>query len=58
MWTSRLDLLVDLEEYELAQKTKDVIDRIDFFVSLKEVIQDQELYKEIERLVIEECQIS
>ena len=56
-WTSRLDLLVSLEEYELAQKTKDLIDKIDYFVSLRDKIKDQGLYKEVEQMVIEQCQI-
>ena len=56
-WTSRLDLLVALEEYELAQKTKNLIDKIDYFVSLRDKIKDQGLYKEVEQMVIEQCQI-
>ena len=57
MWLDQLNYLVDLEEYELAQKTKDLIDKIKYFEDLRDKIKDQGLYKEVEQMVIEQCQI-
>jgi hypothetical protein len=57
IWNNRLNMLVDMEEYEMAKKTKDLIDKLDTFIKMKETVKDRDLYERIERMVIETCQI-
>lgn len=57
IWNNRLNTMVDMEEYEMAKKTKDLIDKIDTFIKMKETVKDRDLYERIERMVIETCQI-
>ncbi len=57
IWNNRLNTMVDMEEYEMAKKTKDLIDKIDLFIKMKETVKDRDLYERIERVVIEMCQI-
>ena len=57
IWNNRLNTMVDMEEYEMAKKTKDLIDKIDTFIKMKETVKDKDLYERIERMVIETCQI-
>ena len=52
-----LKMLVDMEEYEMCQKTKNLIDTLDTFIKMKETVKDKELYKKMEKQVIEMCQI-
>lgn len=54
IWNKKIDLLVEQEEYELAGKTKRLVEKLDLFIRLKEVVKDQELYKEVEKIVIKE----
>ncbi len=56
IWNNRLKILVEIEEYEMAKKTKDLIDKIDTFIKMKETVKDRDLYERIERTVIEMCQ--
>ncbi len=56
IWNNRLNTMVDMEEYEMAKKTKDLIDKIDTFIKMKETVKDRDLYERIERMVIEMCQ--
>ena len=56
IWNNRLKILVEIEEYEMAKKTKDLIDKIDTFIKMKETVKDRDLYERIERMVIEMCQ--
>ena len=56
-WNTRLNTLVEIEEYEMAKKTKDLIDKIDTFISLRDEIEDKDLYKRMEETLIEMCQI-
>jgi len=46
-----------MEEYEIAKKTKDLIDKLDTFIKMKETVKDQRLYKRMEKMLIEMCQI-
>jgi hypothetical protein len=57
IWNNRLNTLVDMEEYEIAKKTKDLIDKLDTFIKMKETVKDQRLYKRMEKMLIEMCQI-
>ena len=57
IWNNRLNTMVDMEEYEMAKKTKDLIDKLDTFIKMKETVKDRDLYERIERMVIEMCQI-
>ena len=57
IWNNRLNTMVDMEEYEMAKKTKDLIDKLDAFIKMKETVKDRDLYERIERMVIETCQI-
>ncbi len=57
IWNNRLNTLVEIEEYEMAKKTKDLIDKIDTFISLRDEIEDKDLYKRMEETLIEMCQI-
>ena len=57
IWNNRLNTMVDMEEYEMAKKTKDLIDKLDTFIKMKETVKDRDLYERIERMVIETCQI-
>ena len=57
IWNNRLNTMVDMEEYEMAKKTKDLIDKIDTFISLRDKIEDKDLYDRMERMLVEMCQI-
>ena len=57
IWNNRLNTMVDMEEYEMAKKTKDLIDKLDTFIKMKETVKDKDLYERMERMVIETCQI-
>jgi len=57
IWNNRLNTMVDMEEYEMAKKTKDLIDKLDAFIKMKETVKDQRLYKRMEDALIEMCQI-
>jgi hypothetical protein len=57
IWNNRLNTLVEIEEYEMAKKTKDLIDKIDTFISLRDEIEDKDLYKRMEETLIKMCQI-
>ena len=52
-----LDTLVDMEEYEMCQKVKTLIDKIKYFESLRDKIEDKELYERMEKMLVEMCQI-
>lgn len=52
-----LNTLVEIEEYEMAKKTKDLLDKLDTFIKMKETVKDQMLYNKIEKQVVEMCQI-
>jgi hypothetical protein len=51
-----LDTLVDMEEYEMCQKVKTLIDKVDYFTSLRDKIEDKDLYERMERMLVELCQ--
>ena len=51
-----LNTLVDMEEYESCQKVKTLIDKIDYFTSLRDKIEDKDLYDRMERILVEICQ--
>jgi len=57
IWNNRLNTLVEIEEYEMAKKTKYLIDKIDTFISLRDEIEDKDLYKRMEETLIKMCQI-
>ena len=57
IWNNRLNTMVEIEEYEMAKKTKDLLDKIDLFIKMKETVKDQKLYKRMEETLIEMCQI-
>ncbi len=57
IWNNRLNTLVEIEEYEMAKKTKDLLDKIDTFISLRDEIEDKDLYKRMEETLIKMCQI-
>lgn len=54
--TTSLDTLVEIEEYEHCQKVKNLIDKVDYFISLRDEIEDKELYERMEKMLIEMCQ--
>jgi hypothetical protein len=57
IWNNRLNTLVEIEEYEMCQKVKTLIDKIDTFISLRDEIEDKDLYKRMEETLIKMCQI-
>lgn len=54
--TTSLNKLVEIEEYEHCQKVKNLIDKVDYFISLRDKIEDKELYERMEKMLIEMCQ--
>jgi len=57
IWNNRLNILVEIEEYEMCQKVKTLIDKIDTFTRMKENVKDKDLYKRMEETLIKMCQI-
>jgi hypothetical protein len=51
-----LNTLIDMEEYEHCQKVKNLIDKVDYFISLRDKIEDKDLYERMEKMLIEMCQ--
>ena len=51
-----LNRLVEIEEYEHCQKVKNLIDKVDYFISLRDKIEDKDLYERMEKMLIEMCQ--
>ena len=51
-----LNKLVEIEEYEHCQKVKNLIDKVDYFISLRDKIEDKDLYDRMEKMLIEMCQ--
>ena len=54
--TTSLNKLVEIEEYEHCQKVKTLIDKVDYFISLRDKIEDKELYERMEKMLIKMCQ--
>ena len=54
--TTSLNKLVEIEEYEHCQKVKNLIDKVDYFISLRDKIEDKDLYERMERMLIKMCQ--
>jgi hypothetical protein len=54
--TTSLNKLVEIEEYEHCQKVKNLIDKVDYFISLRDKIEDKDLYERMEKMLIEMCQ--
>lgn len=55
--TTSLNTLIEIEEYEHCQKVKNLIDKVDYFISLRDKIEDKDLYERMERMLVEMCQI-
>ncbi len=53
----RYPFLPKPNDVTLAKKTKDLIDKIDTFISLRDEIEDKDLYKRMEETLIKMCQI-
>jgi hypothetical protein len=51
-----LNKLVEIEEYEHCQKVKNLIDKVDYFISLRDKIEDKDLYDRMEKMLVEMCQ--
>jgi len=51
-WNQRLNYLIEREEYEMCQTTKNLIDKIDTFIKMKETVKDLEFYEQMERQVV------
>ena len=56
--TTSLNTLIEIEEYEHCQKVKNLIDKINTFTSLRDKIEDKELYERMEKMLVEMCQTS
>ncbi len=54
--TTSLNKLVEIEEYEHCQKVKNLIDKVDYFISLRDKIEDKDLYDRMEKMLVEMCQ--
>jgi len=52
IWNNRLNTLVDMEEYEMAKKTKDLLDKLDTFIKMKDTVEDTAFYEQMERQVV------
>ena len=55
--TTSLNKLIEIEEYEHCQKVKNLIDKLNTFTSLRDKIEDKDLYERMERMLVEMCQI-
>lgn len=56
-WNIRLNYLIETEQYEMCQTTKNLIDKIDTFIKMKETVKDKAFYEQMERQVVEMCQM-
>ena len=54
--TTSLNKLIEIEEYEHCQKVKNLIDKLNTFTSLRDKIEDKDLYERMERMLVEMCQ--
>lgn len=52
-WNIRLNYLIEREEYEMCQTTKNLIDKIDTFIKMKETVKDKAFYEQLEEMVVE-----
>jgi len=51
-WNIRLNYLIEREEYEMCQTTKNLIDKIDTFIKMKDTVEDTAFYEQMERQVV------
>jgi len=52
-WNVRLNYLIEREEYESCKRIKDLIDKIDTFIKMKDTVEDMAFYEQMEELVVE-----
>lgn len=50
----RMDLLIQMEKYEMCKTLKELLDKIDEFIGMKTTMKDQGYYQELENLLVEE----
>jgi pyruvate/2-oxoacid:ferredoxin oxidoreductase beta subunit len=50
----RMDLLIQMEKYEMCKTLKELLDKIDEFIGMKTTMKDQNYYQELEKLLVEE----
>jgi hypothetical protein len=50
----RMDLLIQMEKYEMCKTLKELLDKIDEFIGMKTTMKDPNYYQELEKLLVEE----
>lgn len=52
----RMDLLIQMEKYEMCTTLKDLLGKIDQFIGMKTTMKDQGYYQELEKLLVKDLQ--